>query len=67
MFFYANDRDEPSHVHIEREKMVAKFWIDPVQLARTGGFSRAEVNYIQRIVEAHQTLLREAWRDYFES
>jgi hypothetical protein len=29
MFFYANDRDEPRHVHVEREKMVAKFGLTP--------------------------------------
>lgn len=42
-FFYAGDRDEPPHVHIEHEDRQAKFWLDPVRLERSGGFSRAEV------------------------
>jgi hypothetical protein len=31
-FFYAGDVDEPSHVHVERDKDKAKFWLDPVRL-----------------------------------
>jgi hypothetical protein len=31
-FFYAGDRDEPLHVHVEREDKVAKFWLDPIRL-----------------------------------
>lgn len=28
-FFYASDRGEPPHVHVQRELMVAKFWLTP--------------------------------------
>ena len=35
-FFYSNDRDEPIHVHVEREDMTAKFWLDPVRLKISG-------------------------------
>jgi hypothetical protein len=38
LFFYAGDRDEPEHVHVERDDRVAKFWLDPVRLQRSGGF-----------------------------
>jgi hypothetical protein len=31
-FFYAGDREEPPHVHVERDEKVAKFWLDPVRL-----------------------------------
>ncbi|MFH1436112.1 MAG: DUF4160 domain-containing protein [Pseudomonadota bacterium] len=31
-FFYAGDRDEPPHVHIERDDRIAKLWLDPVRL-----------------------------------
>ena len=30
-FFYAGDRDEPPHIHVERDDNIAKFWIGPVQ------------------------------------
>ncbi len=67
LFFYANDRDEPEHVHVERDDNVAKFWLDPVRLERSGGFSRSELRLIQGIVKEHQRELLEAWHDYFQS
>jgi hypothetical protein len=50
-FFYAGDRHEPPHVHIEREDNVAKFWLEPIRLEESGGFNRAELGRMQRIVE----------------
>jgi len=31
-FFYAGDREEPPHVHVERDDNIAKFWLDPIRL-----------------------------------
>lgn len=64
-FFYASDRDEPSHIHIERDDNVAKFWLDPVRLQSSGGFSRAEINQIERLVTESQDRLLETWNEYF--
>ena len=64
-FFYASDRDEPPHIHIERDDNVAKFWLDPIRLQRSGGFARGEINRIARIVTEHRTDLLEAWNEYF--
>ncbi|MGA1824891.1 MAG: DUF4160 domain-containing protein [bacterium] len=64
-FFYANDRDEPMHIHIEREDMISKFWLDPVRLQESGGFKRSEILKIQRLVEKNKKVLMEAWNEYF--
>jgi len=64
-FFYASDKEEPQHIHVEREDRVAKFWLDPVRLQRNGGFSREEVSRIQKVILEHRELLREAWNEYF--
>jgi hypothetical protein len=64
-FFYAADRNEPAHVHVERDENVAKFWLDPVRLQASGGFSRAEVGRIQKLVEDHRETLLRCWNDYF--
>lgn len=64
-FFYASDRDEPPHIHVERDDNVAKFWLDPVRLQNSGGFSRIEINRMARIVDSHRRLLLEAWNEYF--
>jgi len=67
LFFYANDRDEPRHVHVERDDKTAKFWLDPIRLQRSGVFGRAEIVRIQRIVEENHSLLTEAWDEYFSN
>jgi hypothetical protein len=64
-FFYAGDRDEPEHVHVEREDRVAKFWLRPVRLQKSGGFSRMEIARIEKMVADHQESLLEAWHEYF--
>ena len=59
-FFFASDRDEPLHVHVEREDKIAKFWLDPVRLQSSGGFSRNEITRIQSMIVEHQIQLKEA-------
>ena len=59
-FFFAGDKEEPSHVHVEREDDIAKFWLDPIRLQRSGGFSRVELTRIDRLVRKHQAQLLEA-------
>lgn len=64
-FFYAGDRHEPPHVHVEREANKAKFWLDPVRLQNSGGFNRSEITRIQRLVEENQEYLLRCWNEYF--
>jgi hypothetical protein len=64
-FFYSGDRNEPVHVHVERDASRAKFWLDPVRLARSGGCSAAELREVERLVVANQRRLLEKWNEYF--
>lgn len=64
-FFYAGDRDEPAHVHVERDDCEAKFWLDPVWLERSRGFARKELHTIQALIEENQQHLLESWNEYF--
>ena len=34
-FFYAGDRDEPPHMHVERDEQIAKFWLVPMRVQYT--------------------------------
>jgi len=64
-FFYAGDRYEPQHVHVERDDSIAKFWLDPVRLHSSGGFSRIAIARIEALVIDHRSELMEAWNAYF--
>ena len=64
-FFYAGDRDEPIHVHVERDDSIAKFWIEPIRLQRSSGFRSVDLRRIRRIIEDKQDDIVEFWNEYF--
>ncbi len=64
-FFYASDRDEPRHIHVERNEKVAKFWLDPIRLQSSGGFNRLELRRIRSMIAENLDQLTEAWNGYF--
>jgi len=64
-FFFAGDRDEPAHVHVQRETKRAKFWLDPVRLQNSGGFDPPEINRVEQLVIDHREELLRAWHDFF--
>lgn len=55
------------HVHVERDDKVAKFWLQPIRLQASGGFSRIEITRIQNLVHSHVNEIKEAWNAYFNS
>ena len=65
--FYANDRREPPHVHVERDDATAKFWLNPVRLQSGRGFGRREMNRLQGMVEAHHERFLRSWNEYFKA
>jgi hypothetical protein len=64
-FFYSAEGREPPHVHIRRDRATAKYWLDPVRLCRSRGFSDHELRKIQRIVQENRNRMLEAWNEYF--
>ena len=67
VFFYSGDRDEPPHVHVERDVNRAKLWLNPVRLENSGGFNRNEINRIIRLVEENQEQLLTSWDTFFDA
>lgn len=66
-FFYSNENGEPTHVHVQRERALAKFWLDPVALASSTGFSAQELTKLSRLVRENATKFVEAWNEFFGS
>lgn len=64
-FYYAGDRVEPPHVHVERDDNTAKIWLDPVRLQRSNGFRRNEINRILEIVDESREKFLSSWDTYF--
>jgi hypothetical protein len=64
-YFYSHEPNEPPHIHIDRDNLSVKFWIEPVSLGRNRGFDARELRTLERIVEERRTLFLEAWNEYF--
>jgi len=64
-FFYTGDRDEPLHTHVELDSNIAKFWLEPVRLQNSGGYSRNEISRIERLVQNNRDHLLRCWNEFF--
>lgn len=61
-YFYSYDCGEPRHMHVDRDDLSAKVWLDPdVRVATNHGFSRTELREIERITRDNLELLRHEW------
>lgn len=60
-WFYEADLDEPPHVHAGKAGKEAKYWLEPIALARPGRFRPHELSEIEGILAQHRDALLEAW------
>ena len=64
-FFFSQEGNEPPHIHIEHGDKVSKYWLKPIQLARSYGFRSHELAKIRILVIEHNKLFLEKWDEYF--
>ena len=60
-WFYEADFDEPPHLHVGEEDREAKFWLNPVELARAGRLKPMELRETERLINDHYDFLLRAW------
>jgi hypothetical protein len=65
--FYSGDRGERPHIHVENGEGSAKFWLDPVSLAKSYRFRWRELHRLRRVVIEHEAEFLEAWHEFFET
>lgn len=65
LFFFSMEGSEPVHIHVEKGSGYAKFWVDPVVLARSRGFRSHELTEIRAIIEENLELIQERWHEHF--
>ena len=67
-FFYSNEGDprELPHVHVTAGERVAKFWLEPVELASSRRLHIGEITSLRRIVERHRKRFLERWYAHFD-
>jgi hypothetical protein len=58
-YFYSHEPNEPPHIHVDRDDLSVKFWINPVSLARNLGFNARELRQVEILVEQNK---KSFWR-----
>lgn len=53
------------HVHVERDEAHAKYWLQPLELAKSRNFRSHELNEIARLIERHRLRIERKWHEHF--
>ena len=67
-FFYSNEGSprEQVHIHVEKDDMEAKFWLEPVvRVAYNDGYDARVLRQLLEIVEANRDLIERVWNEFF--
>lgn len=64
-YFFSHEPNEPAHVHVDRDEQSAKFWLDPIALARNFGFRAHELRMIEKIIVENHKHLINSWNGHF--
>ena len=64
-YFYAEEGNEPPHIHVAKGSEDAKFWLSPASLAVNHGFRPHDLREIAGIIEENETLILEKWNEFF--
>ena len=52
-------------MHVEKGENYAKFWLQPVSLARSRGFLSRHLTEIRQQVEQNRGFFEEKWNEHF--
>lgn len=70
IFFYANEGDEPIHVHCRKGDMECKYWLDAdnfdIQEAYSYEMSPRDRKQVRRIIFEHFDYITDQWREFQE-
>ena len=64
-FFYANEGNEPLHVHVRKAGGFAKFWIEPVLLDYSHGMKTKDLARAEELIDQNIELIRSKWNEVF--
>jgi hypothetical protein len=62
-FFYANEGNEPTHVHVRKAGGFAKFWLDPVELDHAQGMKVGDLTRAEDMIRDNLELIWRKWHE----
>jgi len=64
-FFFSNEGTERRHIHVESDDYHAKFWLDPIDLAKSVGYKERELREIQELIQENIQIFKAKWDAHF--
>jgi Domain of unknown function (DUF4160) len=64
-YFYAEEGNEPPHIHFAKAGFDAKFWLSPARLGVNHGFRPHDLREIADIIEHHEQMILTKWNEFF--
>ena len=59
-------RVSPQHVHIEKDDLEAKFWLQPeIRVAYNDGYDARTLRELLELVEVNKDRIERAWNEFF--
>nr|WP_315397844.1 DUF4160 domain-containing protein [uncultured Duganella sp.] len=65
-YFHSQATGEPPHLHVDKERKSAKFWIESTTVVRNVGFSVLELREIARIIIEYRLDFLRIWNEHFD-
>ncbi len=68
-YFYSHENRESfeaPHIHVGSSSGTAAFWLEPVGLRNSRGYTPREIHQIRRLVTMHRGLLLRHWNEFFD-
>jgi hypothetical protein len=60
-FFYANEGNEPMHIHVRKAGGFAKYWIEPIELEFSQGMKVKDLKTAEKLIKSHIELIKNKW------
>ena len=64
-YFFSNEGTEPRHIHVESDDNYAKFWLEPIDPAKSVGYKEIELSEIRELILENIKLLKDKWDAHF--
>lgn len=58
---FTREPNEPAHVHVMKDRKLAKFWLSSLEVAKNRGYRSHELTEIRHILKKHQAQLKKAY------
>ena len=62
-FFYANEGNEPMHVHVRKAGGFSKYWVEPIELEFSQGMKVNELRKAEDLIKENVELIKKKWHE----